>query len=355
MIRLEIDLDAVVANYREVVRRAGGRAIVAVVKGDAYGHGAIEVARALSGAGATLLAAGSLDEAIAIGAAGVTTPLLVLGSVAAEAAPVFVRHNLIASVDDEAGADALARAADRPTPVWVKVDCGFGRYGIGLGAARDFIRGVAARPSLRLQGIYTHLPFADQQGRDWAMQQTRRFQELVATLAAEKIRFDIVQATASPALLTGCPGDDAVAVGHLLYGMNPLADPGFDMAPFRPALRGLVTRLAHRGDRLAGEQAAPYLRGGSGPLGVVPIGLVHGYRPVDPAAFMVVRGVRAPVLRVCVESTIIDLAAAAAASVGDRVTVIGDGVSLHDLARWQQTSPLFLMMDLGRSVPRSWS
>ena len=356
---LEIDLAAVRANYRAICRQAAGRTVIAVIKGDAYGHGAVAVARTLEAAGVKVLAAGSVEEAIAVRRAGVTAPLLVLGSVEPEAAGEFVRHDLIASLDDRAGAEALARAAGGRAPVWIKVDCGYGRFGVAAHAAADFVRDVADRLALNVRGIYTHLPFADAAGRDWAIRQTRAFDTLVSTLQREGRRFDVVQTTASPGLLSGFDACGDVAAGQLLYGMDPAGgglDSGETMRRYLPALRAVRTRLVHLGARLAGEQAAGYLRECRGPLGVVPIGLCHGYRPMAKHAFMLVRGSRAPVLRVCLEATILDLCEVGAASVGDRVTVIGadgnDRITLEDAATWQGTSALFLLLGLGKSIPR---
>jgi alanine racemase len=242
------------------------------------------------------------------------------------------------------------------------VDCGFGRYGVGLGEAAPFIRAVAAKPSLKLDGIYTHLPFSDRPGCEWAARQTIAFWDVVAGLGREGIRFDVVQATASPGLLCGFVGDGAVAAGHLLYGMNPLREHSgieTDFSGFRPALRRVVTRLVHRTHGLPGDAAAGYLRHCRGPLGSVPIGLAHGYHPAVGEAFMIVRGARAPVLRVTIESTVLDLADVPDAHAGETVTMLGaDGpleVSLGALADWQSCSALSVIMGLSRALPRCYS
>jgi alanine racemase len=286
----------------------------------------------------------------------------VLGSLAPDAATEVVRHRLIASVDDRRAADALARAANAPQAVWIKVDCGFGRYGVALPEAEAFIRAVADNPRLKLEGIYTHLPFADAAGREWAVRQTAAFRDLVAALEHAAIRFPVVQATASPGLLCGFGGDTAVATGHLLYGLNPLragSDTNVDFSALRLALRRVVTRLVHRTHRLQGDAAASYLRQSVGPLGTVPIGLCHGYRPAVGGAFMIVRGRIAPVLRVTVESTSLDLAEVPDAEPDEPVTVLGRGgdheISPQRLADWHACGVLPLIMGLGRALPRAYA
>ena len=157
--RIEIDLGVVRNNLRAIRRMAGARKVIAVVKGDAYGHGAAAVARTAEAEGADYIAAGNLDEAIAIRGAGITAPILVLGSLTVDAAAEVVRHTLIASVDDTRAADALAGAAHAPQPVWIKVDCGFGRYGVALPRALASLwrRGPGESPSSGSMGSDTHL------------------------------------------------------------------------------------------------------------------------------------------------------------------------------------------------------
>ncbi len=360
--RIEIDLGAVRNNLRAIRQMAGARKVVAVVKGDGYGHGAAAVARMAEAEGTDYIAAGNLDEAIAIRAAGITAPILVLGNLTPDAAAEVARHALIASVGEMRAADALARAARAPQPVWIKVDCGFGRYGVALPQAEAFIRAVADKPQLRLDGIYTHLPFSDEPGRTWAARQTAAFRALVVALERGGMRFPVVQATASPGLLCGFADDAAVATGHLLYGLDPLrpdSSINAHFSDFRPALHRIVTMLVHRTQRLEGEASAGYLRNCRGPLGIVPVGLTHGYRPAVGAAFMIVQGQSAPVLRVTVESTILDLADIPDVEPGEPVVVLGRGgdreISLRTLADWQSCGVLPLIMGLGRALPRCYA
>jgi alanine racemase len=360
--RLEIDLDAIRSNLRTIRRMAGGRRVIGVIKADAYGHGASPIAPTLVNEGVDYLAAGSIDDAVNVRGAGVAAPILVLGSLAPDAAAEVVRHRLIASIDDTPAADALESAASAPQPVWIKVDCGFGRYGVALPEAEAFIHAIAERPRLKLEGIYTHLPFSDAAGRAWAVRQTAAFRDLLAALERAAIRFPVVQATASPGLLCGFGDDAAVATGHLLYGLNPLRPDGgahVDVSAFRPALRRIVTRLVHRTHRLHGDAAANYLRQSAAPLGIVPIGLTHGYRPAVGDAFMIVRGAIAPVLRVTLEATILDLAEVPNSEVGEPVTVLGhDGdreISPPTLADWQSSGVLPMIMGLGRALPRVYA
>ena len=361
--RMTIDLGIVAANFGEVRRRLGPRRkIIGTLKGDAYGHGAVPVARILVGLGVDLLASGNLREAIALRRAGIAAPVVLLGAQLAAAIPDIVANDLIPTLDDPRAAAALSRAARSPLPVFVKVDGGFGRFGVPLAEAAAFVAAGAARPMLTVAGLYTHLPFADAPGRDWARGRTAAFDALASALAARGLAIPVVQSLASPGLLAGLKdGGTAVAVGHLLYGLSPVGDElgrATAVDRFRPVLRAIKARLIHVGERPPGEAAAPYLRHCRGSIGVVSIGIQHGYRPALGAAHMLIGGRPAPLLRVCLENTIVDLAGHPDAAIGDAVVVVGarqgPGVSLRDLAAWQSTSPLGLLTALGRSLPRRY-
>lgn len=355
----QIDLAAIEWNLEAVRRRAGPRRrIIAVLKADGYGHGAVEIARSLAHRSVDHFATGSIEEAIAIRRV-TSTPVLLLGSLDPAACPLIVEHGIVASLDDLPAAEALSRAASGgQVDVFVKVDCGFGRFGVALSGASTFIKTVAALPGIRLAGVYTHLPFSDESGRAWAASQGQAFETLIDGLARDGLRIPLTQISASPWLSSGLADrQNAVAAGHLLYGLQPVNSRlAIEIDGLRPALRSIVSRLVHIGERLPGVEAAPYLRGGAGLLGVVPIGISHGYRPVPGEAFMIIGGVRARVLRPCLESTVVDLAAVPSPMIGTEVLLVGASgdaqVSLDDLALWQATTPLMMLTGLVRHLHR---
>src|ERR1043165_6235177 len=117
---MEIDLGAIADNFRQSRRRLkAGRRLIGVIKADAYGHGAVEVARTLSTLGVDFLAGGSLKECISVRRAGVSTPIILLGSLTPGAIPEVIRHRIIPSVDDEAAARSLSQAAPSVMPVFI--------------------------------------------------------------------------------------------------------------------------------------------------------------------------------------------------------------------------------------------
>ena len=365
VLAMEVDLDAIAHNLAVVRERAArGRTLIAVLKAGAYGHGAVEVARTVAAGGADLLATGSHDQATAIRAAGVGSPIVIFGASLPEAAVEAAAAGFLPSVDSAEAVTALAQAASAETPIVIKVDGGFGRLGVPFRQARDFVSWAASQPHIKVQGIHTHPTFADAEGREWASARVREFEDLIDALAAEGIEVPITQALTSPGVVAGL-GDrlTAIAVGHLLYGLSPVAGDlaaAFHAFGLRPALQAIRTQLVHVGPRPDGDAAASYLRDGVETTGVMPLGLWLGYRaPAQGrAAVVLVRGRRVPVLRFCLDNSVLDLSEVADAAVGDEVIALGtqgeERITLDEVAEWQGVSPLVVATGLGARLPHRY-
>ena len=329
---IDIDLDALDSNVREIRRRIRpGVAIIASVKANAYGHGIVPISRRLSAAGVEVLATGSFADAVAVRKAGITTPVLMMGGALPAAMPELSRHDLIPTVHNQELADAVTANAERRTQVYVKVDCGFGRLGVPIDEAKRFILDLARAPNIEISGLYTHLPFADATGRDWALRGIAQFDELVAQVAEAGLTIPVTQARASAALLTGIDDNcTAVSPGALLYGLSPVRSELADRSALRPVLSRISTRLIQTSDG-----------GASGARGVVPFGRVDGHRaPVEGSrAHMLIDGVKAPILSVSLEHTVLDLSTIPKVAVGDPVVVLGRSgdraIAIEDIALWQ--------------------
>ena len=360
--RAEFDLAALRHNLRELRALAGPESkIIAALKANAYGHGAAAVARALADDGDTFaLATGSFEDALAIRGAGVDLPLLMFGGALPEAAPVLLAHDLIATVYDRAGAEAVsgaAAAAGKTAPVYIKVDAGLGRLGAPLPDALDYIREVRSLPNVRVEGVYTHLSFFDEVEREWARGRMRAFDGLLQDLEAAGIDVPVTQGLASSCMVSGLTSrGNAVCPGHLLYGVPSIAPSVADTSAFRPVLRSIRSRLIHAGPPKAGMRGAPE-RELPSRIGVLPLGLADGYRPplAGRAAYALVAGERVPVRGVSLEHLTLDLSALPAAGVGDEVVLLGESggesISLADLAEWQGTRLHHVLMAFDRRLP----
>ncbi len=217
-------------------------------------------------------------------------------------------------------------------------------------------------PGLDVQGLYTHLPFGDAQGRDWAEQKLAAFDGLLARLAARGLVPPLTQARASACVAAGLSDKaNAICVGHLLYGLSPFADDSLaDLSAYRPLLAEIGSRLIQVSDHPQGSDIAI---GGSYGIrhgrrtGVAPIGVAQGLvRPVPgsrPQAL--VRGSRVPILAVSLEHLVLDLTDIEAAAVGDAVRLLGSegdaAIGLDELATWFGVTPLDTVMALSGRLP----
>ena len=358
----DVDLGAVAANFREVRRRVRPDVeVIASIKANAYGHGAVEVARTLAAEGADWLATGSFDEAVAVREAGVDRPILLFAGPLPDAIPAALRHGFVPTVHDLELARAVSAAGRGPARVWIKVDSGLGRLGVPLEEAEAFARAVSGLPNVLVEGLYTHLPFQDVAGRRWAADRLPAFQALAERLVRAGLPLRVTQALSSAGILAGLEdGSSAVCPGHVLYGIPPASADIVDMTPFRPALRVVETRLihlsAHPEERTAGVGGGIRLPAGA-VTGVVPFGRTDGYRDArgGERAEMLIRGRRVPVRGVSLEHTTLDLTGIETA-VGDEVVVLGDqgdeAITAVDIAGWQGVSVDDVVLAFDRRLPR---
>lgn len=336
----EVDLDAISHNLTLVRARAGRPVrMIVPVKANAYGHGVEAVARHLERLGADGLATANVEEAVSLRRAGVELPIVMYGSQLPEGAGYLLAHGLTPTVSDRTGLEAVAGAVDgAPVGVHVKVDAGFGRLGVRLDEAADVVRAVITEPRLRLEGLYTHVPFDAPTGDAWARRRLEAFEALVRDVEAEHgFRIPYVQGAASSALARGLPdGLNTIAPGHLTYGLCPIAGQRAEALGFHKVLRSLRARLIHVGRRMPtddvpGERGARVTR-----TGVILFGIDNGYDGSTGTAVMLCGGARCPVLSVTAEYTVLDLSAADGADVGDEVTIIGEqrgeAIAVEDIA-----------------------
>ncbi len=225
LIWAEVNLAALAANVRVLRSHIGPRVrLVAVVKANAYGHGAVPVALAALAAGADGLAVGRLDEAVELRSAGITAPILVMGPVPPSGARRCVALRLTPTVHNLTTAQALAhaaRAAGRVLPVHVKVDTGMHRFGLLTDEAVAFTSVVAAIEGLAVEGLYTHFAAADADDLTATRQQLADFLDVVARLRAAGITPAVLHAANSAATLALPAAHlDQVRVGAALYGLH---------------------------------------------------------------------------------------------------------------------------------------
>lgn len=360
----EIDLEAIERNYLEASRRAAPRTAIAAIKGDAYGHGAVAVARTLERHGA-ILWTGNVPEALAMREAGIKSKILLFGGYVPESVPELIAADLVPTIFDLAGARAAAKAGADIIPIYVKVDAGLGRLGVPIEDARETIRAIAKLEGLKIEGIYTHLPFGDLSGRDWALAKSKAFETLLDELAVDGIRPEVTQLWGSSGLLANMPDFcNAVCVGHVLFGLSPVT---LEISPadaFRPAVKSIKARLIHVAHHAAGRDLAisgQYAFRNSAKVGVIPLGISDGMRRLvsGMSPYALVRGKRAPIIGTSLEHTVLDLADIDVPQVGEEVTLLGQAngeqVTLGDWSQWLGCSELDVVMGFSGRIDRHFT
>jgi alanine racemase len=380
MIRAVIDLGAVGRNARELARLARpGARLMAVVKADAYGHGAVPVAKTALQNGAEWLGVARLEEAVQLRRAGIGAPILVFGPTPPEAAGRLVENDLrqsVFSLETAAAYAAHARRRGRRIALHLKVDTGMGRLGLlpaalaapGSGdrlgeAFRREVAAIARLSGTELEGVFTHFASADASDLSAARGQLALFEEILAALAADGIEFGLRHAANSAALIALPEARlDLVRPGIALYGLPP--SPEIDLGSVRlaPAMT-LVTRIAHLKAVPAGfavSYGMTYRTPAPTLVATVPAGYADGYsRRFSSAGAMLVRGVAAPVIgRVCMDLTMLDVGGVPGVAVGDEAVIFGRQagaeITAAEIARRLDTIPYEVVCAVAARVPREY-
>ena len=360
-----INLSALVANYALARRLAGPRSVIAVVKADAYGHGAVRVARVLARAGCERLAVARVGEAAELRDAAVTLPILVLcGVLDAEEARAALALGATPVVHHEGHVRLLAEAAHRRgarAAVHVEVDTGMRRLGVSAETAAGFLARVASDPDLRLEGVFTHLARADEDDLGPSVEQLQALRRILGEAARLGVEPIVVHAVNSAGLAAGellakeLPEASAVRPGLMLYGVEPR--PGTSSGPLslRPVMT-LTTRVVQVRHVRPGE-AVGY---GATWRAAVPkrvATLAIGYADGVPWSManrgeVLLCGRRAPIIgRVSMDLITVD-AGEEPATVGDEAIVFGDGLPIEEAAARAGTLPYELLTRIGARVPR---
>ena len=357
----EIDLSALRHNISVIKDHIVGKArFCAVVKADAYGHGAIAVAREAVAMGADYLAVAVLSEAEALRRAGFTTPILVLGASQLEEADTVVDFGVTQAVFSRDVAAAISAAAQRRrvrAKVHLAVDTGMGRIGVrpeDAGAMAAFIAGL---PNVELEGMFSHFALADATDKTFAFKQFARFQIAMNDVKAKGIEIPICHIANSAAILEMPETHlDMVRAGIILYGLAPSDEVGHDVG-LQPVM-SVKARLTHVKTLHEGEtvsygctfRASKDIR-----VGTLPLGYEDGYtRLYAGKAKVDLRGDLLPVIgRICMDQCMIALTGIKNVAVGDTVTIMGgDALTADALASWLGTINYEVVCMFSPRIPR---
>lgn len=363
----EIDLGAVRANVEAFARIAAPARVIAVVKADGYGHGAVPVGKAALDAGAHSLAVALVEEGVQLRDAGIEAPILLLSEPVPDAAQTVVEARLVPVVYTASGIASLAKAAAAhatdPFPVHLKIDTGMHRVGCDPAAALDLATYIVESPELVLAGVCTHFAVADEPGNEYTAAQHERFAGALAELRAHGIDPGAVHACNTAATLT-CPDAryDFVRIGIGVYGIPP-APALADAVALVPAM-SVKARVSHVQQLANGERISYGLRFRAErdtTIATVPAGYADGVpRELSHhGGEVLVHDRRVPIAgTVTMDQLMIDTGDVPV-EVGDEVVLIGrqgeEHITAQEWAAHMNTIAYTIVCGIGPRVPRTYT
>lgn len=361
----EVNLDYIRSNIRAIKEICSHEKIYAVVKADAYGHGAIDVAPVLLESGATSLAVAVITEALELVHSGITAPILILGFTPLTFAHEIIEHNIELTVYNLEYAKELSRIAkaeNGTVKVHIKIDTGMGRLGFladdeGLNAIRE----INTLPNIKLEGIFTHFSTADEEDKEYTFEQLNKFNKVVETLESEGISFNIKHASNSAGIIDLPQAYfNTVRPGIIMYGYYPSEFVHKEKLQLKPALT-LKTSVVHV-KTLPKDMYISYGRKykttRETKIATLPIGYADGYtRALSNKGKVLINGKLVPIVgNVCMDQCMVDVSELDEVKVGDEVVLLGEQGNIKfnadDLAELLETINYEIICMIGRRVPR---
>ncbi len=338
---------------------------MAVVKANAYGHGAQETAKALIQQGVPRLAVVSVNEGLELRQAGITVPIVILGSIFHEQFQELIAHRLTPVVSDLAILTSFGKATASlatPIPIHLKVDTGMGRLGLTQNELEDVIRTHTFPLSLQLEGLMTHLSDTDGPDEETTIQQLSRFEKARLVVRDGGFRVPMIHvANSAGAVRFPATHFSLVRPGIMLYGYHTL--PPSVMAPdLRPVL-SLKTRIAQLRTIPAGGTVSynrTFRATRTTRVAILPIGYADGMsRYLSNRGAVLIHGQRAPIVGlVCMDMIMVDVTTITEAVIGDEVVLIGqqgkEKITAQDLAQLTGSIPYEVLCAIGPRIPRQY-
>ena len=343
----EIDTGAFTRNIETLTRRLPrGAQLIAVLKADAYGHGAVEMAKLCKPDRVAMVATALLEESIELRRAGIQLPLLVLGPLSEHQIRLALDERITVGVVGPEELEQVCRVArERDVAIHLKLDTGMGRMGVTEAELPRVMEMIRATPRLRIDAVYTHFANADDASDPLTQQQIERFHALSAQIRAPKTHL-----ANSAATIRGLIEGDYVRVGITLFGGEVVSE------RLEPVLRWR-TEIARLKDLPPGHgigYGTTFHTARPSRIATLPVGYADGYdRKYSNNAEVLVRGRRAPVVgRVSMDLVTIDVTDIPEARFGDEVILLGNDISVEELAKRAGTISYEVFCRITKRVPR---
>jgi len=358
-----IDLNKLSFNLKSIRERVGPDVrICAVVKADAYGHGAVEVSRQLEMDGVDMLGVAGVGEAVELRDAGIAHPILIFGALLGEEAERIGKYRLTPIITDIEFAERLDEVSTRPIPVHVKIDTGMGRLGFSASEAVQAVRRISALENIFIEGLLTHFPSSDESDKAFTCRQIDLFKNIIAALGEKGIEIPIIHAANSGAIIdVGQSYFNMVRPGIMLYGLLPSKELT-DSIEIKPVMK-IVSRIVHIKKASAGAPLSygrTFVTKRESVIGVVPMGYADGFnRLLSNRAHVKIKDDYAPIAgRVCMDQFLVDITDIPDVRAGCEVVVYSedsaDVNSVENIAFLLNTIPNEVVCAVSKRVRRKY-
>ena len=363
----KIDLDAVAWNMEQMKKNLKeGTEMVAVIKTDGYGHGAVQVASMLESYDYVWgYAVATLDEAVVLRAAEIQKPILVLGCIFPDQYWEMLKYEIRMNVYTKEMAEAISALAvekGEQAYVHIKLDTGMARLGFSAEESSiEEIKEIAELPNLVLEGVFTHFAKADEEDKTFTMMQLEKFEWMTQRLEEEGVTFPYVHASNSAGIIDVRRADyNLVRAGIAIYGLYPSEKVDKEKVQLKPAL-SLKSHIAFVKDIPAGTPVSyggDFVSEHQMRIATIPIGYGDGYpRSLSDTGYVLIRGKKAPIIgRICMDQFMVDVSDIPEVKFGDKVTLIGrDQEEYLPVEKLSELSGRFnyeFVCDLGKRIPR---
>ena len=366
-VHADIDLDAILHNMEQMHRLVDPHTkLMAVIKTDAYGHGAIPIAKELEKVAYVFgYAVAAEEEALALRADGIKKPILILGYTFPEQYEALLAAQITPAVFSLESAKLLSETAARlhmTARIHIKLDTGMGRVGFLVSEkSADEIAQIAGLPNIMIEGMFTHFAKADETDKTSANMQLAKYQHMADMLLDRGVDIPLKHCSNSAGILDLPQANlDIVRAGITLYGLHPSKEVHLERMDMRPVL-SLKSQVVHVKTLPAGcgiSYGATYVTPSERRIATIPVGYGDGYaRSLSNKADVLIHGMRAPICgRVCMDQFMVDVTDIPSVCVGDEVTLIGtdktEQITLEELGEKSGRFNYEFACDLGKRIPR---
>ena len=361
----EVNLDNIINNIKEIKKNINGEEIIAVVKANAYGHGAVDVAPVLIENGADRLAVAMLSEALELREAGIKVPILILGYTDVAFSEMLINNDIeqtVYSLDYAKELSKKAEALGKVAKIHIAVDTGMGRIGfLPNEKSVEEVVEISKLSNLRITGIFTHFSNADEQDKSYAHNQIEKFNSFINEIEKREVNLGLKHISNSASIIDIEDAHyNAIRPGIILYGYYPSDYINKDKLKLMPAL-SLKCQVIHVKELPKGEYIGygrKFRTERDSVIATLPIGYADGYiRGLYEKAHVIINGKLAPVVgKICMDQCMIDVTDVGPVKVGDEVVLLGEdnGVknNADDIAKMLDTINYEILCMIGRRVPR---